>query len=703
MKNSRKDLQKFSTRRGVRDRARRELLRLAEQTNVGTRGTKIKFTEEPYYRRSYSGSRGSEIIAEGTFSESARGFGFVRIEGEERDVFIPEHRTGNALSTDTVKIAYRRFLSTDGEIRTEGRVLSITEYGKACVIGTVDSDVVRLHKKRINRLYLIPDDGKIKRRIFLRYDGGAKVGDKVMAKLIRGEEYSYTLEADVLDNFGESNTKEANYLAVLAECEIDTEFTKEELRLAEEAASEPVSYEGRVVHNEVIFTIDSESAKDLDDAISLSKDSDGGYTLGVHIADVSHYIKEKTALDRLVMARATSVYFTDKVVPMLPPSLSNGACSLNPGEDKYTLSAIMKLDGAGNIISARVEPSVIRSRVKGIYSEINRIFDGSAEADILEKYKDCLPTLHLMHELYVILLKKSVARGALELESAEAEIILGENGEPIDIIKRTRGDAERMIEQFMLSANEAVATMLLEEEIPCVYRVHEPPPHDKMADFINYAHNLGFNTDSISAEKCESRDLAALMDEARERGIAEAVSYACLRSMSKAAYSEIHRPHFGLGIKNYCHFTSPIRRLSDLATHRIIHRVLFEGKAKEKYRGYAKRAAAAATDGELRATAAERRIDELYKCIYMSCRIGEIFDATVSSVTSFGIFTVLENTCEGLVPMSELPAEFFYDEKNLSLRSSKSVIKIGDKLKIRVEEADITRGKLLFSLSEEPR
>jgi ribonuclease R len=257
-----------------------------------------------------------------------------------------------------------------------------------------------------------------------------------------------------------------------------------------------------------------------------------------------------------------------------------------------------------------------------------------------------------------------------------------------------------MIEQFMLAANEAVATLLIGENIPCVYRVHEKPKPEKLEAFLSYASNLGLRSTAIDPLKCESKDLAILMNEAAEAGLSEPVSYACLRSMAKAEYSEINSGHFGLSIKNYCHFTSPIRRLSDLATHRIIHATLFEGKQKEKYRSLAKRAAAAATDGEIRAVTAERRIENLYKVIYMSDKVGECFLAKVSSVSSFGIFAALENTCEGLIPLSTRGPGYIYDENNLTVRTSKDTIRIGDPIKVRLEEADMTRGKLRFSILE---
>ena len=477
------------------------------------------------------------------------------------------------------------------------------------------------------------------------------------------------------------------------------EFTGEELAEADFFASIPLSDEGRVRRNEVIFTIDGAGAKDLDDAVSLRKIR-GGWQLGVHIADVSAYVRERTHLDRAAMARGTSVYFTDKVVPMLPAALSNGACSLNANEDKYTLSAIINLTEDGEIKSVKVEPSIIRSRVRGIYSEVNEILGGSASDATRVKYKEVLSSLKRMRELYLILLKRARERGSLELETVEAEILLDDSGTPIDIIKRERGDAERIIEQFMLVANEAVARLLSEKQIPCVYRVHENPPPERLEDFITYAHNLGFDTSVISRENSTAKDFAALLAEAEKRDMLPQVSYTMLRAMSKAKYLDVRKSHFGLALDYYCHFTSPIRRLSDLATHRIIHKVLIEGKRPEAYAKYAYRAAAAATDAEIRAVSAERRIENLYKVIFMQGRIGEEFDAVINSVTSFGFFAELDNTCEGLVPISELGAAFTFDEKNLTIRSRAKTYRIADKVRVRLEEADLVRGKLRFSVLE---
>jgi ribonuclease R len=386
-----------------------------------------------------------------------------------------------------------------------------------------------------------------------------------------------------------------------------------------------------------------------------------GWQLGVHIADVSSYVPEKSALDRLVMNRGTSVYFTDKVVPMLPECLSNGACSLNAGEEKYALTAIINLDSEGEIIKTRIVPSIIKSRLRGVYSEVNEILTGTPDPELRAKYRAVTPTLKKMQELYEILSEKARKRGYLDMSIDEAVIILDEDGSPKDIVRAERGVGERMIEQFMLTANEAVATLLSERGIPCVYRVHESPAADKLENFVDYLKHVGIHYTSLLQEDACGKDYAAVLDEAEKKGVGTAVSRTMLRSMMKAKYSEIRMPHFGLGIDCYCHFTSPIRRLSDLATHRIIHKVLLEGKRPESYASYAKRAARAASETELRALGAERRIENLYKVIYMQEHVGEIFNATVSSVTSFGMFCELENTCEGLVPICEMPGLFIFN------------------------------------------
>ena len=688
-------------KRRAKDAAVRELLSAAKSSGVNVSGAKIRDSlDRGRGGRLTESTRRDEKKERGIFSSSKSGFGFVSLESGGRDVFIPADRTGGALDGDFVEVVYHRYETRPGEERTEGRVIRIVEAGRKTLIGTVTEEWARHGRRTYRYATLIPDDSRIGLRPVIREMLNAEPGDKVEAKLLR--DGSSHPECDVLRVFGATDTREANYAAILADCEIITDFTPEELEEADRVAAEPLTADGRVVRTgEVIFTIDGAGAKDLDDAISLRKLPGGKFRLGVHIADVSHYVRERSALERCAMARGTSVYFTDKVVPMLPPVLSNGVCSLNAGEEKYALSAIMDIDPDGNILKTEIEESIIVSRVRGVYSEVNAIIDGTADADLRRKYSGVTPTLGKMRELYEILEKKSRGRGAVDFEGAEPVIALDENGRPVDIYRAERGVSERMIEQFMLAANEGVATLLTEKHIPCVYRIHEAPPPDKLEAFIAYAHSLGFDTSVISEREVSAAAFSRLLNAADERGLAAPVSYTMLRSMSKAKYSDVRSGHFGLALDTYCHFTSPIRRLSDLATHRIIKRALLGDKRPESYGGFARRAAAAATEGELRAISAERRIENLYKTIYMAERLGDEFDARISSVTPFGLFCELENTCEGLVPISEMGGVFTFDEKTLTLRSRERIYRLADPVRICVEEADIIRGKLRFSLVED--
>ena len=707
MKKTKKDFAKFTKRnvhkRRAKEQSREALERAIRSTGVEYSGYKLRDALDAGRRgRSSSAPHRDEIVERGIFSSSNSGYGFVTRESGGADIFVPAGKTLGAIDGDFVEVIYHIYENRFGEEKTEGRIRKILEYGRKTVVGTAVEEWVRHGKRRYRSVYLEPDDRNLSSHIALTdAEVDFATGDKILCRLLRNGNTSP--EAVVIASFGDTESKEANYEAILAESEIPQDFTAEELDEAKRLSEMPLSPEGRVVRSEVIFTIDGEGAKDLDDAVSLRKLAGGRWRLGVHIADVSEYVREKTALDRAAMARGTSVYFTDKVVPMLPPALSNGSCSLNSGEDKYTLSAIIDLDREGRIEKLSLEPSIINSRVRGVYSEVNKIFDGTAEKAILAKYKPVIPTLEKMRELYEILLKKSHGRGYLDFDAPEAEIVLDESGTPIDIIKRERGIAERMIEQFMLTANEAVATYLYEREIPCVYRIHESPMPDKLSSFLTYAHNLGLDTRVINRERPVASDFAKLLLEAEEKRILPQLSYSMLRSMAKAKYSEVKTPHFGLGIENYCHFTSPIRRLSDLATHRIIKKVLAEGKRPELYTGYARRAAAAATESELRALTAERRIENLYKCVFMAEHEGEVFPATVSSITSFGMFAMLDNTCEGLIPISEMPGVFTFDEGNITMRSAHKIYHLADPIFIRVEECDIIRGKIRFSICEEEK
>jgi ribonuclease R len=705
MKKTKKDFTKFTKRNVHKRRSKEEMKNAIEQairsTGVGYSDYKLKSALDNGRRgRESSKAHRDEIVERGIFASSRSGFGFVARECGGDDIFIPEGKSMGAIDGDFVEVIYHRYENRFGEEKTEGRVRKIIEYGRKTVVGVAVEEWIRHGKRRYRAVFLQPDDHNMSIKLpILDTLVEFETGDKIFAEIIRNG--TSTPECKVIDCFGEAESKEANYQAILAESEIPIDFTPEELAEAERLASTPISPDGRVVRDEIILTIDGEGAKDLDDAVSLRKLPGGKWRLGVHIADVSEYVREKTALDRAAMARGTSVYFTDKVVPMLPPALSNGSCSLNAGEEKYTLSAIIDLDKDGAITGLSLEPSIIKTRVRGVYSEVNKIFDGTAGKEILSKYKSVIPTLEKMKELYEVLLRKSRSRGYLDFDAPEAEILLGQDGSVVDIIKRERGVAEKMIEQFMLTANEAVATYLYERKIPCVYRIHERPMPDKLSEFLTYAHNLGLDTRVVNHDEPSAKEFAALLKMAEEKGIHSQLSYSMLRSMAKAKYSDVKSLHFGLGIENYCHFTSPIRRLSDLATHRIIKKTLAEGKRPESYSGYARRAAAAATEAELRALSAERKIENLYKCIFMSEHIGEIFPAKISSITSFGMFAMLDNTCEGLIPISEMEGVFTFDERTVTMRSLYKSYHLADDISVMVEECDVVRGKIRFSIVEE--
>ncbi len=631
------------------------------------------------------------------------GYGFVTLPGRDDDIFIPEGKCGGALDGDKVAVRYRTYLR-GGITHTEGTVTAILEAGRSTVIGIL-AEEPRYGRARHGtpKYTLLPDDTHLNAKVLVGEVGDAREGDKVEVLLDRSRSGGGVLWGRVNHSFGPAHTREANYAAILAECGIQEEFSPLALKEAEEVAGEQVSLHGREdLREEIIFTIDGADAKDLDDAISLTRTPEGEYLLGVHIADVSHYVRPKTELDATVLSRGTSVYFTDQVVPMLPPSLSNGACSLGAGEDKYALSAHLRLSPEGDILETRIARSVIRSRVRGVYSEVNDLLEKGQASPFYPKYKEVLPTLQEMYGLYKILEEKLRRGGYVELDQTEARILLDEEGMPCEIIPRERGVGERLIEQFMLSANRGVAEKMYGRHLPCVYRVHEAPDDSKVSALATYAHHLGIGR-VCYGDAPTGQDFARLLENAREKGVGGPVSYMLLRTMTKAKYSEVCSPHFGLGIDRYCHFTSPIRRLSDLATHRMICATLLEGEAGGRWWGYAAKAAHAASEGELRALSAERKIDALYKALYLSERLGESYEATVTSVTRFGAFASLDNTCEGLIPISDLPGVWTFDEGSLSLRRGVGArLTLGDRIRITVEEVDLSRGKVRFGLEALP-
>lgn len=672
-------------------------------------------------------------IISGIFRGTTKHFGFVTPDDGSEDIFIPASKTLFALDGDKVLVRVTEHKSRDKHFDTaklrrgkKGKLIPIPEdkrqdKGPEGEIARVlerklaKSNVVGVYyeisEKRGRRSHAVgwvePDRKKLPYSVFVDVKGsrdmGVSVGDKVEVRITKFPSERDELSGEIVRNFGDSETKTANYAAILAENGIETEFDEEVLAEAEEMSRMPINTDGRRdLRDMVIFTIDGADAKDLDDAISLERSGEG-YRLGVHIADVSEYVRFGSATDKSAFSRGTSVYFTDKVVPMLPKSLSNGSCSLGGGLERYALSAFMTLDAEGRILETELCESVICSRVRGVYSEVNDIFEKGEGSEFAEKYAEVLPALREMHSLYKIMKKRSEERGAVELDTEEAIILLDEKGVPVDIAARERGDGERMIEQFMLCANEGVATFLTNLSLPCVYRVHESPSPDKLEGFIAFAVGMGLDVRPLRTKKLYPSSFSAILAESREKGISSVLSNVMLRAMMKAKYSAQAAPHFGLAIDLYCHFTSPIRRYPDLTVHRIVKAMLrgeAVGEKLTRLTAFAGESAARSSENELKALAAEREIDDLYKVIFMSDKVGEEFDAVISSVTSFGLFVQLPSTIEGLVPIETLDGRFSFDEKHFVLSYGRTAYRLGQSVRVRVTSADIPSRRISMELCE---
>ena len=639
----------------------------------------------------------------GVYSASSRGgFGFVTTEKGE--FFIPPSLTFCALNGDTVVCKRLDRGSRYFGKGNEAEVIAILERGVEEIIGTL----TLYSNGRGQAGHITPDNERIHSSILVSQKSlnGAAHGDKVVGKIISYPKAEQDpIRCEIVEVLGRADSQEANYRAILHSNGIITAFPDKVLKEAEDVSSEEIIDTGRVdFRDNIVFTIDSHEAKDLDDAISIEV-TDEGYILGVHIADVSHYVKKGSQLDKEAFKRGTSVYFTDKVVPMLPKALSNGICSLNEGVDRLTLSAIITLDKKGNILSCEIVNSIIRSKIKGIYSELNDILTNGESSEFCPKYSHVLEDFQKMYQLYLVLKEKSERAGAMELESEETKVILDEEGHPIDIVKRERGETERLIEQFMLCANEAVATYLYNAGIPCVYRVHDEPDPEKIGAFALFAKNLGIDVSPLrTRNKITSSQLSKVLDSVRDTDKFAIVSSILLRSLMKARYSHIQKAHFGLSTEYYCHFTSPIRRYPDLSVHRII-KAMLDGKINEntvsEYEQFAESSAFLSSENEVKAVHAERDIDELYKCVYMGDRIGEEYEAVICSVTSFGFFAKTENLCQGLVPIESLGHGFFYDRDNYTLSRGKTVYRLGQRVRVKVESVDIATRQVNFYLINE--
>ena len=627
---------------------------------------------------------------EATLVSLSKNFGFARPDGGGDDIFIHGSALQGALVGDKIIV---------GDIRKDdrgpsGRVRRIVEHKPAQTTGTVSITDEGIE--------LIPDNAiRYNLRMRERDLNGAKNGDKVMASLeqdYRGD-WAY---ASVKKVFGSGRTARVCADAIVEQYGIPHVFPQEVLDEAERVGNEPISdeeYAKRLdLRGEPIFTIDSKDAKDLDDAISV-KCTDFGYTLGVHIADVSHYVKEGSAIDEEAINRGTSVYFADRVIPMLPEVLSNGACSLNAGTDKLAFSALIELDKEGHITKYDFKKTIINSKVRGVYSEVNEILDGTASEEILNKYAPVMESLMSAKELADILKANSAARGTMELDSGESKFILDENGICIDIMPRVSGEAEQLIEQMMVTANIAAAKFSLDHKLPFLYRVHGTPDPKRVEELVTLLQLVGVPCKEIVKPNPETQDFAAILDRVRGLPCETLVSQRLLRTMEKARYSTEETGHFGLALSDYSHYTSPIRRYPDTSIHRVLSAFVEGMPAEEVRRRYAQFCETSATESsrnEIRALIAERDAEDCYMAEYMSQHIGEHFEGTVSGVTMRGVFVRLENSVEGFVSLDAFEGEDFVYDGLITQRSPKRELTIGTPLPIIVASAYVATGKVDF-------
>ena len=626
-----------------------------------------------------------------------KNFAFVMLEDGTSDIFIPGRFTKGAMPGDDVLV--EKFEHPRVEGSDEGAILAIL---------TEKNDLVGTVRRVEGRLRFVPDDcPAITMPLARDCEGGAKDGDKVAVEILNRGNRQEDHRVGVAMRFGSSDEAKRCAKALLYAKDIRTRFpdkVREEAKKFEGAEISEKDCEGRMDLRALpIFTIDSAETKDIDDAVSLTRTSDGGFELGVHIADVSNYVKPGTELDNEAFSRATSVYYADQVVPMLPKALSNGICSLNENELRLAFSCLMRLDKEGNLTDYRFVKSIIRSRVKGVYSEINALLAGTADAEIKAKYADVIDQLPAMKELYGHRARLRKERGCMDIESGEVKLILDENGRCIDVKKRTSGESESMIEEFMLLANQCAAHFARVKQIPFVYRVHEEPNAEKLERLHALLQACGIN-DHFAKEVPTPKELSAILEGVRGTPYEQIINTGMLRCMSKALYEEKPKGHYGLVLKDYAHFTSPIRRYPDLAIHRIMTDML-KGTEKEtmilRYTDFAERASKQSSEREVVAMQIERKAEDCYKAEYARRHLGECYEGTISGVTQRGLFIELDNGVEGFVPASSLtPSGTSLTEGvRLTDPASGKSWSLGDKMMITIVRADVNLGKIDFEVA----
>jgi ribonuclease R len=629
-----------------------------------------------------------------------KGYGFVipDVEGVS-DLFIPAENMNGAMNNDRV-IAKIVREGVAGK-RTEGEIIRILKRANSKIVGTFE--------KSEHFGFVVPDDRRIYQDIFIAKQdvNSAKTGHKVVVEVTKWPEKRRSPEGKIIEVLGDKDKPGVDILSIIRKYNLPEEFPQEVEAFAESIPEEIPESEykrRRDLRGMKIVTIDGEDAKDLDDAISIEKLPDGKYKLGVHIADVTHYVTEKTPLDKEAFMRGTSVYLVDRVIPMLPRKLSNGICSLNPKVDRLTLTCMMTIDKNGKVVEHEVFESIIKTSERMTYTDVTKILKDN-DPELIKHYDYLIEDFKLMEELCNILHSKRMQRGALDFEFEESKIILDEKGRPIDIKPYEREIANRVIEEFMLVCNETVAEYMIWTGMPFVYRVHETPDEDRLTAFSEFVHNLGYFL--RVTKEVHPKALQELLEQVKGKNEEAVVSTLLLRSLKKARYSPECLGHYGLAAKYYSHFTSPIRRYPDLAIHRIIKEFIKDGidaNREKKLRKFVEQASKQSSDTERVAQEAERETDDLKKVEYMSDKIGNIYPGIISSVTAFGMFVELENTIEGLIHISNLLDDYYtYDEKRHSLigERTKKIYRLGEKVVIKVVKTDIETRTIDFALESE--
>ena len=638
----------------------------------------------------------------GIYRKNQKGFGFVKLEEQEEEIYISREYSLNALNGDTVSI---EIISPKAENKKEeGKIVKIIRHEKDTVVGTF--------QKNRNFGFVVPDDKNFGTDIFISKSnwGKARNNHKVLVKILKYPERGKNAEGEIIEVLGGVNEAGVDMLSLIKQYELPYKFPEEVVQEAKTFGNKINSEDiknRKDLRQDVIFTIDGEDAKDLDDAIHVEKLENGNYKLDVHIADVSHYVREKTELDKEAYLRGTSIYMLGRVIPMLPRELSNGICSLNAGEDRYTLSCSMEITPKAKIVNSDIYKAVIRVTERMTYTDVQKILDKSDER-VLKRYEKYIKDFELMAELATILKEKRRENGYLNLDIPESKIILDQDGFAIDVKKYETYFSNEIIEQFMLVANETVAEKFYWLQAPFIYRNHEAPDLDKVKELNKTLFNFGYKIKISKEDIIYPNEFAKILEDVKGKDEEKVVSNIILRTLRVAKYEAENKGHFGIASKYYCHFTSPIRRYPDLFIHRIISKYLENDYNVNEFfiKKYSKRAEKRAencSERERTATKVEREAEDIKKAEYMENKIGEECEGIISSVTNFGIFVELENTVEGLVRYETLGDEYFiYNEERREAigEQTHKVYKIGDKVKIRVSDANKLLRRIDFEIIE---